>query len=199
MQTAWIVFLAGCGFQAQLAAPDATSGTSAAPDDAFTFAECPASYDVALPGPSHYRLIKEGHRAWEQSDACNRDVVGATHLVVVENLQELTDIANFVDSTTAGIAGDAVWIGGVQRPTAATPRDAWYGFDGALLFDGWGAQEPNDHGGDESDHEEQFVKIQKTRHYFTDSSGNESDGALCECDGKPPDASAAQPIAGYRR
>lgn len=198
MRVTWIALLVGCGFQSPIAATDGTGGASDAPDAGFDYALCPASYNVQLSGPSHYRLISTGHPAWEQSDACNQDFAGATHLVVIETPQELADVEAFVKNLGPGTAGNALWIGGVQLKTAISPSEGWLGFDGNPLINGWAAPEPNDRGGNEIEHDEQFVKTQKDKPYFIDTSGTEAIGALCECDGKPVAASATAAILASR-
>lgn len=178
MRVFWVAVVAGCGFETP-----APLGTKAGVDQGagFDAATCPASYRAALPGPSRYRLITAGAPAWVQSDLCNLDLPGATHLVVLETMPEVVAVSGLVDAT-GGIARNAVWIGGVQEIRALTPRDNWLGFDGQPLIDAWHTGEPND--GSIEDHREQFVQIQLGRRYFTDSAGTDSNGALCECDGK---------------
>jgi hypothetical protein len=197
MRLLGIAFLVGCGFQSQAAIPDGNSSidargpmtTDAEPDAmpgaAFDYGRCPATYRAALPGPSLYRLIRDGHRAWEQSDACNRDLADATHLVILETAAELASIVEFLEATKDGIAHDSLWIGGVQRPSANRPGDSWIGFDGASLLDIWNQGEPNDDGNSaEDDHKEQFAMIQQDHDALDDAAGGISGGALCECDGK---------------
>lgn len=197
MRSALIILIAGCGFKSPAGAIDATSADLDAAG--FDFAQCPASYNVALPGPSRYRLIATGHRAWEQSDACKQDLPGATHLAVIEIDKELADIKTFISNPGVGIASDGLYLGGVQLRTATSPSDGWLGFDGVPLINGWGGGEPNDGGGGEGNHEEQFVEMARTALYFIDVGGNESFGALCECDGKPVAATVAAAVDGYRR
>jgi len=149
--------------------------------------------------PSRYRLIVNGHRAWEQSDACNLDMPGAAHLVVIETPQELVAIKAFVMNLPSGTAGNAIWIGGVQPKTATSPSDGWIGFDGEPLLYGWGGSEPNDSPNNgESDHAEQFVAMEKALPYFLDIPGGNTFGALCECDGKAIDPNAAILVDSYR-
>jgi hypothetical protein len=207
MRASWILFMAGCGFQAQAVAVDGPGGPDdrdsgdrdgAIPDAGLELATCPANYDAPLPGPSHYRLIVDGHRAWEQSDACEHDMPGAAHLAVIKTTEELTAIAAFIKDSSVGIANNAVWIGGVQQQSARQTDEGWLGFDGTALFNGWDTKEPNDKDGDEAGHQEQFVMIAKGKSRFTDTSGNDADAALCECDGEPLAKAAADEIAGYR-
>lgn len=208
MRVVWSILLAGCGFQSQPAifmdtspaadatvlspgpGPDATVGGSrdagpGAPTGPFDYARCPVTYtNDDLPGPSRYRVITDGHRAWEQSDACNGDLPGATHLVIFETAAELTRAAAFVDHPRTGLAHNAVWVGGVQRRTAEQPRDGWLGFDGAALIDLWQLGDPDDNGNSgEADHREQFAMIDHHNVALADDDGRLELGAICECDG----------------
>ncbi len=199
MRAAWILFIAGCAFQAQATAADGTSGAGGAgppPDAGFAFASCPTTYTTVLPGlpaspePSRYRLIASGGKATDQIAACNGDLQGATHLIVLDSMPELIAVAALVDGMPdKAIAHNAVWVGGVQQKTALLPDQSWLGFDDNPLPDQWAPGEPNDGGGDiantELDHHEQFVLVERGKHYLTDSSRDTSSGALCECDGKP--------------
>lgn len=211
MRTTWIVLVAGCGFQSQAAVPDANpSGDpgdagellDAAPDSGgtavFDHATCPASYNVELPGPTRYRLIVNGHRAWEQSDACNADLPGASHLVIFETVAEAEAVVAFMEPNR-GIARDSIWVGAVQRPTATQPDEQWLGFDGQPLIDVWHDNEPNDFFNNESDHQEQFALIERRRDGMIDISGSTNAGALCECDGKPLSQDVLATIDANRR
>ena len=199
MRAICIVFIAGCGFHSPAGGADGTSPD--ADTGGSSTLVCPASYDVrGLPGPSRYRLIKTGHPAWEQSDACNQDMPGATHLAVIETAKELADIDAYM-RPGLGAEGDSLWIGAVQPPTAISPGDGWIGFDGAPLFNGWGGSEPNDHtDNNETNHEEQFIRVTRTspKTYFIDDGGDKSFGALCECDGKPISPAAALLVDSYK-
>lgn len=198
MRIAWIILVAGCGFRSQAGAvednaPDAAP--NAAPDASFAHT-CPENYNLSLPGfsgSSRYRLIIDGHPAWTQSDTCASDAPGATHLVVLETQNELNAVAALVNAPPLGIAGNSVWVGGVQQRTAALPGDNWLRFDDAPLTSGWSGAEPNDKDNGEVDHAEQFIKIEKDKPYLQDTAGTGNYGALCECDGKPigPNATAA--------
>jgi hypothetical protein len=199
-----ILAFTGCG--------KVTSNLSDASGGAFDHVQCPASYDAALPGPSRYRLIVVGNRAWDQSDVCAQDLPGATHLVVLETVGELASVQALVDSSAATVAA-GVWIGGVQKHTATSPGEGWLGFDGQPLiggswYDGPGTSgqhdsEPNDGDGVENGLE-QFVIVKPsnnspgTKNGLQDSDGFNSKGALCECDGTPIAAAAAAEINYYR-
>jgi hypothetical protein len=197
MRVAWIALVAGCGFQSPVADPSMGGTAGAPPDSGFDYATCPASYNVPLPGPTRYRLIATGRAAWDHSDACNADLPGATHLVVLETMPELLSVSGFVTTNAPTIAGNSIWVGGVQLRTALLPRDGWLGFDGAPLIDMWDSGEPNDGGGTETDHSEQFVFLENAR-LLADRPGNTNLGALCECDGKPVAAIAAAAILANR-
>ena len=194
MRVAWIALVAGCGFQSNV--PDVGGTGAEIPDSGFDYALCPTSYNVQLPGPSRYRLIANGHPAWEQSDACNRDLPGATHLVVFETMPELMAVSAFVDDPGTTVARNAIWIGAVQLRTAVLASDGWLRFDGAPLIDGWASGEPND--GTIEDHGEQFAFLGRTLRYLVDLSGGTDNGALCECDGKPVAQNATDAILSNR-
>jgi hypothetical protein len=198
MRLACLVLATGCGFQAQAAALDDTSATL---DASFNLATCPVGYDVVLPGPSRYRLIATAAHADLQITACNNDLPGRTHLVVLDSVPELVAVSMLLDNEAPGaIAGDSIWIGGVQQRTALLPADNWLGFDDLpLIANQWAVPtEPNDGGGPlattELDHGEQFVSIKRGKRYFSDTSRATSYGALCECDGKPVGTLAAAAI-----
>jgi hypothetical protein len=190
MRVAWIVLIAGCGFQAHAPADEQAA---AVPDAA----SCPASYDLVFPAPSssRYRLITAGHPAWTQSDACAADLSGATHLVVLDSQDELDRVVALVAAATTPVS--SIWVGAVQQITATLPAAGWLWFDDSPVTGGWGGVEPNDRD-DRENQEEQFARIEKTKLYLQDSGGNTSAGALCECDGKPIAPAAAAAIGASR-
>jgi uncharacterized lipoprotein len=194
MRVAWIVLIAGCGFQAR-----ASTGEAAAPvpDAGVDIATCPASYGVTLPGSgSRYRLIPDGRPAWTQSDACAADLPGATHLVVLDSRAELDGATALVAAPTTALAGNAIWVGAVQQITAALPAADWLWLDGTAVT-GWGGVEPNDRDRQEN-REEQFARIEKGKLYLQDSAGSGNNSALCECDGKSISQAAATALAANR-
>ena len=201
MRAAWIVLLAGCGFESPLAMSPMNDAPDTPPDApvdnaSFDYKLCPASYNAQLPGPSRYRLITNGHSAWDHSATCNADLPQATHLVVLETMQEFTNVKAFVDGLpNNAIVHNAVWIGGVQPKTVAKPDEGWLAFDGTPLIKAWDTttREPND-GSGETDHSEQFVFYEHNRPGLADVPGNTNSAVLCECDGKPVDASVASLI-----
>jgi len=178
------------------------------PSDAFSYAICPPTYNLGsvLPGPTRYRLINTDARAWEHSDACARDLPGATHLAVVETTAELMSIEALVNQPPTQIAGNAVLIGGVQLKTAMETDESWLGFDGRPLIDNaWYDDHANDHEPNDSDGtengQEQFVAIAANKDGLNDADGKDPTklhGALCECDGHPIAANAAAAVDSYR-
>lgn len=199
MRFAWVVLVAACGFQSR-AAPPTGDAEVEKPDAAnvFDYGTCPASYNITtIPGPTRYRLISAGHPAWEQSDACNADMPGMTHLAVLETMTELMNVSTFVNSPADTAPGQQVWVGGVQLRTAMTPSAGWLGFDGAALINAWDPGEPND-GSNEDDHSEQFIFLEMARR-LADRPGNTGLGALCECDGKPLPQNVVDAITANRQ
>lgn len=199
MRVAWVALVAGCGFRTPGVANDVPEPPDAEADvGGFHVTQCPVEYNLVFAETSRYRLLTAPRPAWDHSETCSQDLVGATHLAVLETPAELAGVTHFVD-TTDGIPQNMMWVGAVQLPTATAPRDNWFWFDGEMVTTGWGGVEPNDVGGDESDHEEQFVRIERSRAWLVDAMGNLGYGALCECDGKPVAANIADAIQKYRR
>jgi hypothetical protein len=194
MRVAWIVLIAGCGFQAHAPLDEEAAPV---PDAGGGAASCPASYGVTLPGSgSRYRLIPDGHPAWTQSDACAADLAGATHLAVLKSTAELDGATALVAAPPTPLAGNAIWVGAVQQTTATLPAAGWLWLDGSAVT-GWGGIEPNDRDSRENQ-EEQFARIEKGKLYLQDSAGTGNNGALCECDGKPIAPAAAAAITANR-
>src|SRR5215468_9191095 len=127
MRVAWLAWISlmGCGFEGP-----PLPGQVFTADAGFDVAGCPANYNADLPGPSRYRLIPDGHPVWVQNDACVADMTGATHLVVLSSMAELSAVSALVGAPPVGIAGNAVWVGAVQPLTAMRPDEGWLGFDG---------------------------------------------------------------------
>lgn len=160
------------------------SPDTAAAADAFVLI-CPMTYNLQG-GGSKYRLIPDGHRAWEQQVACDSDSTDhRTHLASIGSANELALLQGFVDGAMVGIAGDAVWIGATQAPNSAGTSDAWVEMSGASLFGGWQANEPNDIDGSE-DGDEQFASLHHMEEGLVDDIGDTHFGAICECDGHAP-------------
>lgn len=192
-------------------APSELSPLPDAPDPpvGFDISTCPATYTTMLPGfsttTSRYRLLKTGADAATQSDLCNADLPGRTHLIVFESLAEADAVAQLVNDTSImpQISQNAIWIGAVQLRTALTPAEGWIGFDDQPLLEGlWslsGIPEPDDQGGMENDHREQFAEMERTESgRLADNENANQSGALCECDGKPIGPMAAAAVESNR-
>jgi len=198
-----LVVCAGCSFRlpgaggvapVDAAAPvdsvDAPDGDARAFDPA---ADCPSTYTVALPSTmvgSRYRVIDTAVLAWDGFAACDADSTTIVHPMSIGSMTELTELAAAVTSAVQ----TRFYIGGVQDPTATTPGTQWINFDGTQLLDGaWYTPEaePNDlDDGDETDHEQQLLIIDKTLQYLHDAVGNTVYGTICECDGTATSATA---------
>ncbi len=185
--------LAGCDvvFQLSPRVPDA------ALDAGFDTALCPSTYDVPLVNQqSRYRVIKIGNAMWSQSDDCDNDLPGATHLVALDDLEEIAAVRAYLEALPDNLQA---WVGAVQRSNAAAPDAAWITTGDAALPSYWcRPAEPNDGGSQPESGREQFAWVESNSPCFIDSPGQNSHGALCECDGKPIGASAAELIETYR-
>ena len=197
-----LIVCAGCSFR--------LPGTGAAPVDATApadtvdaqdreasafdpAADCPATYTVALPSTmatSRYRVIDTAALAWDGFAACDADGATIVHAMSIGSMTELTELVTAV----ATAVQTRFYIGGVQDPTATTPGALWINFDGTALLDtAWYTPEaePNDlDDGDETDHEQQLLIIDKTLQYLHDAVGNTVYGTICECDGTGTSATA---------
>jgi hypothetical protein len=180
-----LVAVAGC---------DATWNLDHVPEpaarDSHTFdadTDCPASYTLRLHPGSRYRVSEELATAWAQSDTCNADSSGLTHLVALETTDELAAAQTALGARSMY----RWWVGAVQGPTAQTPIDAWIWVTGTPVTMGWATDEPDDLDFTETNHQEQFAFIQADVAGMVDIYGTEMYTALCECDGVPMSAEAA--------
>jgi hypothetical protein len=202
MRLAWAVALlgcgsaglAGCGFKAEPAAQsidapaaglgnDTGSATVDAPSG-FSLASCPATYTAITGAPSRYRVIMAGAKIADQITACNADLAGATHLVVVSSADELTAIVAYFKTLAAGMVhNDTFWVGAVQLRDQPQPNVGWLGFDDNPVVVGlWKTGEPNDNGGGENN-DENFAALKRDDTGISDTGSGNTEGALCECDG----------------
>ncbi len=139
--------------------------------DLDVVAACPASYLQMAAG--RYR-VATSPLPWADAQAdCVDDAAGKTHLVVVDDNEELQGLAALI--------GDDVWLGYTDRSTEGTFR--WV--NGATSsFTAWAQNEPDD-GGAAQDCVQQ--KRAPTKWY--DTSCTDALAYVCECDGVPPDPS----------
>jgi hypothetical protein len=199
----WALLLAGCGFQARAVGDNEPGGAVLmdADTDAPSFnvvSDCPQNYNAELPGPTKYRWILTGGAAGTQIDACNNDLPGRTHLIVFDSMAELMSVSMQVDKLPDNMVHQ-IFVGGVQQAGAVMPTDNWIGFDDQALLPGtWAGGEPNDNNQGEADHAEQFLMMERNKHYFSDGAKTNQSGALCECDGKAVGPLATAAINAYR-
>ena len=198
-----LVVCAACSFRLPGTDTGATPVDAAAADVASASdgeqafdpaADCPGTYTVALPSTmatSRYRVIDTAVLAWDGFVACDADGAAVAHAMSIGSMTELSDMVGAV----ATAAQTRFYVGGVQDPAAPTPGAAWINFDGTLVLDGaWYTPEaePNDlDDGDETDHEQQLLIIDKALLYLHDAVGNTPYGTICECDGHATSATAA--------
>ena len=158
---------------------DAAAAVDAAVDG-FTVDACPADYFV-LPNitTSKYRIIDATLAAWDQSNDCNDDAVGLTHLAIARDDVELTAI-----HTALSLSGHMYWWGGGVQAGTIDDADGWIWFDDvAIAPSAWAGIEPNDGDGTE-DQWEQFVAFDSAQPTgIVDFRGALGQRALCECDG----------------
>ena len=158
--------------------------------------DCPGSYPIALAGQtSRYRIITAGNPAWVQGIDCSNDLAGSTHLAAIDTAAELTAVMVQVNATTSLPGGQGcAYVGGVQLRNQATDSAGWLSITGGALLPSWDPGEPNDGGDNSENSAENFAMLERTRTSLIDVSGTSSFGAVCECDGKPIDATAAAAI-----
>jgi hypothetical protein len=191
-----LALLTACGFEAPSGVP-IDAKVDAAPD-ARRFdprLDCPASYDITLSGQtSRYRMILEGHNVVQQNAACAADQIGATHLVALDDVNEIAVVQARVN-TTAGLSQGCVWVGGVQLRDQVNDSTGWLMITGGPLAPMWDPAEPNDGGDNVENNVENYVILGGGRASQIDVGGGPTFGAMCECDGKPVDPAATAAIA----
>ncbi|HWU87619.1 MAG TPA: hypothetical protein VN253_10115 [Kofleriaceae bacterium] len=172
------VALAGCKFSAPggegagADAPGADApGADARPIEA---ADCPADYQPIVGLTSRYRLTGAGHYR-QTHDDCKDDLVGKTHLVVLDTPQESDQLRSSYNQDW--------WAGAVQARSQATPDAGWFQITGGALAAGlWATGQPNDISGVENN--DQNVGLRRSGG-LEDEPGTAGRPGLCECDGLP--------------
>jgi hypothetical protein len=201
----WLAALAACGFTPPGVATSDAPGADAdgGPDGVPAFdpaIDCPATYTTQLASTaatSRYRVIGDLRSFWVHNAACNADRAGATHAVVLNQMQELLELKAHLD----GVAVlDRYYLGGVQDPQATAANEGWIWFDGTpLLLTAWHTAEgePNDNDAmGREGHRQQLVILDRRLTYLHDATGTSLYGIVCECDGKPVAATAQAFVAG---
>lgn len=153
-RAAWFAVLgAGCAFNPPSGSPPVDAGASdAAAEDAAAVdatvepppdapaALCPSSYAAAGALSSHYRITETATAFRAGHDDCKDDLLGSTHLVVLDAPGELAALrAQFADREW--------WIGAVQAPTLIVPWGNWSNIVGGAAAVPWRFGQPDDDGG----------------------------------------------------
>ena len=181
-----VIALAGCDDLFNLEHIDRVDGGSDAAG--FDLSKCPSTYNLVLIDSSRYRVLTAPDRAWVQSDLCNADSAGFTHVAVLETSVEAVAAQAELDK----LQQFRWWIGAVQDRSAVNPGDGWIWLTGEPLMSGWDAPvEPDDADMIELDHLEQFAVIQQGHVGLIDIAGHDIYTAICECDGRAVDPEAA--------
>jgi len=145
----------------------------------FDPAMCPTGYTnntVTAAPNSRYRVVGTAAKFSAQNTICNGDHPGWTHLVVLDTIQEATEIH-------AALAGNAYYVGAVQPPNQDMPATGWLQFTGASVPpDLWQPGQPNDNG-DAENNEQNVGAADDSSGLINDVSGLYSYLAVCECDG----------------
>ena len=193
MRLVWL-FLAACSYAPQPG--EVPPDTMATPDAFNPASQCPPDYTLTLTGQtSRYRILLGSGKAWEHSDDCNDDLPGRTHLVAIDDAAELAEVEAAVENE-GSIDDNKAWVGGVQLRDQVGAGIGWLLVTGGpLITSAWSPGEPNDGGGGNlEDNEENFVGVERGRDGLIDFPTDEDQGAVCECDGKPVDQTAAATI-----
>jgi hypothetical protein len=198
--THWLILaigLAGCQFSLRGTGSDgggtgdATDATGDGAIDAFDSSVCPPAYTVAI-GSSRYALTATNRMAWTQSDLCNDDLPGSTHLVILETVGEAMQLMAELRLLPTQPVASRYWVGAVQDPLAAAVDAGWSTFAGQpldpALWSNFGVNliEPDDNGDLIENRAEQLavIDLTVTVGYLVDLSGLGNSGAVCECDGR---------------
>ena len=203
------VLLAGCGFQVAEQARDAgprdtgaTSDTGVdgtgidAPTDAAIDAPpvavlCPPSFTVTIAAStSKYRISSTNAVFTSHNNGCNGEVPGATHLAVFDTTAELDQISALLASSPQPTSG-RFYVGAVQMSNQTATSTGWLQFTGgAVPATLWTPGQPDDNSDPEANHEQQLAAVDSGAR-MNDVSGTVGYGAVCECDGKAIDPTAA--------
>jgi hypothetical protein len=157
------------------------SGIDAAP---FDISLCPQSYNRELGqvATSKYRLITSRANVWAQAAACKADLPGATHLVVIDNAEEM----NALRANLPVFPPLSAYVGVVQDPAATTASAGWIHFDGRAVSGLWTGPEPDNQQMPEVDfHANVAILSNGFGTGLEDTQGTQTLEAFCECDGTP--------------
>jgi hypothetical protein len=200
-----LIALGGCGFtpsqspsDAPASGPDGHGGADAAVirdahvfSDAHVFldapavtpfdpAQCPVAYTnntITASPNTRYKILTDMATLKSQSDECNADHPGWTHLVVLDTVAEAQQIHSHM-------GGNFYYVGAVQPPGQATPGAGWLQLTGAAVPDAlWQSGQPNDNGNSENN-EQNFTAVDDSTGLMNDVNGAYQYQAVCECDGQ---------------
>ena len=173
-----MIALGACTFEH--GALTSTSATSDATDAADATSSDTPIDTVQLTCPSSYvggyRMLTTPTGWLVAEHTCEADAPGATHLVVLDNDTERSNLTTAIQS----LAGDA-WVGIVRDPGGTAPWPWRYVTGGTASYAPWESTEPNNLSGD------QYVAVlRKTSGMTYDYGPDNLVYAVCECDLKPP-------------
>jgi hypothetical protein len=155
----------------------AEAGTEAA---VFDPTQCPAGYangGITASPESRYRFIDATDPFAIHYADCNDDLVGWTHLVVLETVQEAQQIRATITSTT-------YYAGAVQERSASGANVGWLELTGrSVQLQLWQTDQPNDNNSGGEQNEQNLAAADDGSGLLNDVSGSSSYRAVCECDG----------------
>lgn len=163
------------------------SGIDAPP---FDVSLCPQSYNRTLGDhntadagivTSKYRLITSRANVWTQAATCKADLPGSTHLAVLDDDVEMDGLR----ALTPIFPPLTVYVGVVQDPAATDASSGWIHFDGRAVSGSWGSPDPDNNGMPEAMVHANVADLDILRAGIHDTVGTQTEGAICECDGKP--------------
>jgi hypothetical protein len=204
IRVALISLVAGCGFtptqgtsDARTSGPDGNVGPDAHVVDAhavldahvvmdgpgpdpFDPAMCPVDYTnntITASPNTRYKILTDMAPVITQSNECNGDHPGWTHLAVLDTVQEAQQI-------NAHMGGYFYYVGAVQPAGQAMPGDGWLQLTGAPVpAEMWQPSQPNDNGNAEND-EQNFASVDDSSGLMNDVARGYQYRAVCECDGE---------------
>jgi len=152
----------------------------------FDPAMCPAGYSnttISASPNTRYKILTSMATLKMQSDLCNADHPGWTHLIVLDTVLEAQQIHSHMN-------GNFYYVGAVQPPNQASPATGWLQLTGAdVSTDLWQQFQPNDNNNSESN-EQNFAAVDDSTGLMNDVNGTFQYQAVCECDGQPISAAA---------
>ncbi|HEY6036798.1 MAG TPA: hypothetical protein VIV58_21115, partial [Kofleriaceae bacterium] len=158
-----------------------------APVTTFDPAMCPTGYSnntITASPNSRYKILTGMATLKMQSDACNADHAGWTHLIVLDTVQEAQQI-------NSHMGGNFYYVGAVQPANQASPSAGWLQLTGAAVPNAlWQAGQPNDNGGGAETNAQNFAAVDDSSGLMNDVNGAFQYQAVCECDGLPISAAA---------